>query len=75
MTISLYLSEKYNKDSQEVASLINSIKNQNKNVTVMFKTKEQNLDKIKQIRSDLARIIEKNNPQLLSQYRPLFSFF
>ncbi len=68
MTISLYLSDKYDRNSIEVIDLINDIKKLNtwiedeSKINVIYKTKEEILDDIRVKEPDLVKILERNNP-------------
>ena len=62
MTISLYLDDKYDKNSIEVIDLIDDIKKLDWNIKVDYKTKEDTLDDIRLKEPWLVKILEKSNP-------------
>lgn len=62
LTISLYLSDEYDRNSVEVIDLIEDIRNLEWNITVDYKTKDQILDEIRISEPDLAQILERTNP-------------
>ncbi len=62
LSISLYLEEKYDKNSNDVVSLMNSIKEVNKNILVIYKSKEDALALLKKKDPKLVQILEKTNP-------------
>lgn len=62
MTVSLYLQDEYNKNSEPVALLINSIQDLKEWINVVYKTKEDVLEEIRQKDPELVRILERQNP-------------
>lgn len=62
MTISLYLDDKYDKNSIEVIDLINDIKKIDLNIKIDYKTKEEILDDIRIKEPWLVKILERSNP-------------
>lgn len=62
LTISLYLDEKYDKNSVEVITLQNNIRKNLPEVRVVYKTKEEVLDELRQRDPELVNILEKQNP-------------
>ena len=62
MTISLYLSDDYDKNSLEVNDLMNSIVWVDSDIWVVYKSKEQILDEIREKEPDLVEILERTNP-------------
>ena len=61
-TISLYLKEKYDKDSVEVVTLMNGIKKISTNIGVNYTGKEDALELMRTREPDLVKIIESQNP-------------
>jgi cell division transport system permease protein len=62
MTISLYLDDKYDKNTVEVFELLEAIKKIEGNIKANYKTKEDILDEIRLKEPDLAKILERTNP-------------
>lgn len=62
LSISLYLEEKYDKNSNDVVSLMNSIKEVNKKILVIYKSKEDVLELLKKKDPQLVQILERTNP-------------
>jgi len=62
MTVSLYLQEEYDKNSEPVALLINSLVDMWKGIDVVYKTKDDVLEEIRQKDPELVRILERQNP-------------
>lgn len=68
LTISLYLNENYDKNSVEVIDLMKDIKNINWEdttgwwISVIYKTKADILEDIREKEPDLVKILERNNP-------------
>lgn len=62
LTISLYVNENYTKTSLEITDFIDDIKNQNQDVEVIYKTKEDILNDIRLKEPDLVKILERSNP-------------
>lgn len=68
LTISLYLNEDYDKNSLEVIDLIDDIEKikqprwDNSKITVVYKTKEDVLEEIREKEPSLVEILERNNP-------------
>lgn len=62
LTISLYVNENYTKTSLEITDFIDDIKKQNKEVEVIYKTKEDILNDIRLKEPDLVKILERSNP-------------
>lgn len=62
LTISLYVNENYTKTSLEITDFIDDIKNQNQDVEVVYKTKEDILNDIRLKEPDLVKILERSNP-------------
>ena len=62
MTVSLYLQEEYDKNSEPVALLRNSIEDLGQWITVVYKTKADVLEEIRKKDPELVRILERQNP-------------
>ena len=62
MTISLYLEDAYDKNSGAVIDLITDIKGVSKDLTIVYKDKEQVLEEIKEQDLELVKILERSNP-------------
>jgi len=62
MTVSLYLQEEYDKNSEAVTLLINSIEDLWDWVNVVYKTKWDVLEEIKEKDPELVKILERQNP-------------
>lgn len=62
MSISLYLKEWISRESLEVITLRNNIKNVDEKINFDYKTKEQNLLEMKQKDPELVKILENDNP-------------
>ena len=62
LTISLYLEDEYNKNSEPVRLLINNIEDLNQWIEVFYKTKADVLEEIRKKDPELVSILEKNNP-------------
>lgn len=62
LTISLYVNENYTKTSLEISDFIDDIKKQNKDVEVVYKTKDDILNDIRLKEPDLVKILERSNP-------------
>jgi cell division transport system permease protein len=62
MSISLYLNEKYDKNSKEVIDLIEKLKKKSPESNINYKSKDELLDEIKKQDLELVKILEKKNP-------------
>lgn len=62
LTISLYLTDEYDKNSIEVIDLLSDIKNTLPWVQANYKTKEEVLEEIRVKDPELVKILEKENP-------------
>lgn len=62
LTLSLYLSDDYSRNSLEVTDLISDISSINSNIDVKYKTKEDILAEIRLKEPNLVKILERNNP-------------
>ena len=62
MTISLYLEDAYDKNSGAVIDLITEIKGVSKDLTIVYKDKDQVLEEIKEQDLELVKILERSNP-------------
>ncbi len=62
MTVSLYLQDEYDKNSEWVILLINSIEDLKEWIEVQYKTKDDVLEEIRQKDPELVRILERQNP-------------
>lgn len=62
MTVSLYLQDEYDKNSEYVTLLINSIEDLKKGIVVQYKTKDDILEEIRLNDPELVRILERKNP-------------
>jgi len=62
MSISLYLDSKYDKNSKDVIDLKASLKKASPNSKILYKSKEEVLEEIRQEDIKLVRILEKENP-------------
>ena len=62
MTVSLYLQDEYDKNSEPVILLINSIEDLKEWIEVQYKTKDDVLEEIRQKDPELVRILERQNP-------------
>ncbi|MCP4523579.1 MAG: hypothetical protein GY828_05155 [Candidatus Gracilibacteria bacterium] len=62
MTISLYLDEKFNKNSLRVNDLMNEIRALDDNIKVEYKTKELILEELAEREPELVKILERTNP-------------
>ena len=62
LTISLYLDDKYDKNTVEVIDLLEDIKNIEGGIVAKYKTKEEILDEMRIKEPDLAKILERTNP-------------
>ncbi len=62
LTLSLYLSDDYNRNSLEITDLIDDIYNINDKIVVEYKTKEDILAEIRLKEPNLVKILERNNP-------------
>lgn len=62
LTLSLYLSEDYNRNSLEITDLISDISKINSDIEVKYKTKEDILSEIRLKEPNLVKILERNNP-------------
>ena len=62
MTVSLYLQDEYDKNSEPVTLLINSIEDMWEGIEVQYKTKDDVLEEIRLKDPELVRILERQNP-------------
>ncbi|MDQ7009347.1 MAG: hypothetical protein Q9M94_03585 [Candidatus Gracilibacteria bacterium] len=62
MTVSLYLQDEYDKNSEAVTLLINSIEDLKEGIDVTYKTKGDVLEEIRKKDPELVRILERQNP-------------
>lgn len=62
LTISLYLDDKYDKNTVEVIDLLEDIKKVEWWIEAEYKTKEDILDEMRIKEPDLAKILERTNP-------------
>jgi cell division protein FtsX len=62
MTVSLYLQDEYDKNSEPVTLLINAIEDMWEGIEVFYKTKADVLEEIRQKDPELVRILERQNP-------------
>jgi len=62
MSISLYLDNKYDKNSKDVIDLKASLKKASPSSQIIYKSKEEILEEIRQEDIKLVRILEKENP-------------
>lgn len=62
LTISLYINESYTKTSLEITDFIEDLKNENKNILVEYKTKDDILNEIRLKEPNLVKILERSNP-------------
>lgn len=62
MTISLYLQDEYDKNSEPVTLLINTIEDMWEGIVVQYKTKDDVLEEIRLKDPELVRILERQNP-------------
>lgn len=62
LTISLYLSEDFNKNSEEVITLLWDIKRDFPNIQTQYKTKQEVLDELREKDPELVKILERQNP-------------
>jgi len=62
LTISLYLSEQYDKNSVEVIDLQSDIKNAIPEIGISYKTKDEVLEELRERDPELVNILERQNP-------------
>lgn len=62
MSISLYLDDKYDKNSKDVIDLIENLKNKSPESKINYKSQDEILDDIKKQDLELVKILEKQNP-------------
>jgi cell division protein FtsX len=62
LTISLYLNDKYDKDSVEVMDFKSDIDEKLSNIKYIYKTKEEILEDMEKRDPELVKIIERTNP-------------
>ena len=62
LTISLYLEDKYDKNSLEIMDLEKDIRELSKSIDWQFKSKDEVLEDLRQTDPDLVRILERTNP-------------
>jgi cell division transport system permease protein len=62
MSISLYLDEKYDKNSKDVIDLIEKLKSESPKSDINYKSQDEILDDIKKQDLELVKILEKQNP-------------
>jgi len=62
LTISLYLDEQYDKNTNDVISLQNDIRQSVPDVVITYKTKEELLEELRERDPDLVNILERQNP-------------
>lgn len=62
LTISLYLSEQYDKNSIEIIDLQNDIKKAIPDISITYKTKQEVLEDMRERDPELVNILERQNP-------------
>ncbi len=62
MSISLYLNEQYDKNSNDVIDFIENIKKQISDIDIKYKSKDEVLEQIKSQDPEFVQILEKDNP-------------
>ncbi|MCP4522950.1 MAG: hypothetical protein GY828_01895 [Candidatus Gracilibacteria bacterium] len=62
MTISLYIDEKFNKNSLRINDMMNEIRSLDTNIEVIYKTKELILEELEEREPELVKILERTNP-------------
>ena len=62
ISISLYLDDKYNKNSKDVIDLMGKLKNISPKSNIKYKSQDEVLEEIKKHDIELVRILEKQNP-------------
>lgn len=62
MSISLYLDDKYDKNSKDVIDLMEKLKSTSSVSNIRYKSKDEVLEEIKKQDIELVRILEKQNP-------------
>jgi len=62
LTISLYLDEQYDKNSVEIIDLQNDIKRTIPEVSIVYKTKDEVLEELRETDPELVGILERQNP-------------
>lgn len=62
LTISLYLNEEYDNESIDVLDLMSDIRKSFVDISVVYKTKEEVLDSLREKDPDLVKILERTNP-------------
>jgi len=62
MSISLYLDDKYDKNSKDVIDLIEKLKSTSLVSNIKYKSQDEVLEEIKKQDIELVRILEKQNP-------------
>jgi cell division transport system permease protein len=62
LTISLYLSEEYDKNSVEVIDLQNDVKKAIPEIAIKYKTKQEVLEELRERDPELVNILERQNP-------------
>jgi len=62
MSISLYLKDKYDKNTQDVIDFISDLRKLENWIIVKYKTKEEVLEEIRKQDIELVKILEKDNP-------------
>ena len=62
MSISLYLDSKYDKNSKDVIDLKANLEKESPNSVIVYKSKDEVLEEIRQEDIELVKILEKDNP-------------
>jgi cell division protein FtsX len=62
LTISLYLNEKYDKNSIEIIDLRKDLQDAIDGINIVYKTKEDSLKDLNKQDPELVRILERENP-------------
>jgi len=62
LTISLYLDEAYDKNSVEIIDLQSDIKKNIPQINIIYTSKEELLEKMRETDPDLVKILERQNP-------------
>jgi cell division protein FtsX len=62
MSISLYLKDKYDKNTKDVIEFIESLKNTAPDSKIKYKSREEVLEEIRKQDIELVKILEDDNP-------------